>query len=127
MSKLEMKRWVFEQLLTKLELAKTDQEFVGALAAINTVVQIAARYVDGAFDLIDLASQMKKKAETQSSGSVRQVISQREGADDELVTAADFAEALEKVKPSVSAQMIKDLERWRDAKEKPSGADEEDD
>jgi hypothetical protein len=40
MSKLEMKRWVFEQLLTKLELAKTDQEFAGALAAINTVVHI---------------------------------------------------------------------------------------
>jgi hypothetical protein len=40
MAKLEMKRWVFEQLLTKLELAKTDQEFAGALAAINTVVHI---------------------------------------------------------------------------------------
>ena len=53
----------------------------------------------------------------------RQITSGR----DELVTAADFADALEKVKPSVSAQMIKDLERWRDTKEKPSGADEEDD
>jgi len=40
MSKLEMKRWVFEQLLTKLELAKTDQEFTNALGAINTVVKI---------------------------------------------------------------------------------------
>jgi len=38
--KLEMKRWVFEQLLTKLELAKTDQDFSQALSAINTVVQI---------------------------------------------------------------------------------------
>jgi SpoVK/Ycf46/Vps4 family AAA+-type ATPase len=46
---------------------------------------------------------------------------------DELVTGADFADALEKVKPSVSAEMIKNLERWRDAKEKPSGADEDDD
>jgi hypothetical protein len=40
MAKLEMKRWVFEQLLTKLEMAKTDQEFTGALSAINTVVKI---------------------------------------------------------------------------------------
>jgi hypothetical protein len=39
-AKLEMKRWVFDQLLTKLELAKTDQEFAGALSAINTVVKI---------------------------------------------------------------------------------------
>ena len=40
MSRLEMKRWVFEQLLTKLEMAKTDQEFAGAMSAINTVVKI---------------------------------------------------------------------------------------
>jgi hypothetical protein len=40
MSKLEMKRWVFEQLLSKLELAKTDQDFSQALGAINTVVTI---------------------------------------------------------------------------------------
>ena len=33
-------RWVFAQLLTKLEMAKTDQEFSGALGAINTVVKI---------------------------------------------------------------------------------------
>jgi len=39
-AKLELKRWVFEQLLTKLELAKTDQEFTHAMAAITTVVQI---------------------------------------------------------------------------------------
>ena len=40
MSKLEMKRWVFEQLLSKLELAKSDQDFSQALGAINTVVKI---------------------------------------------------------------------------------------
>jgi len=45
MSKLEMKRWVFEQLLTKLELAKTDGEFANALKAINTVVSIDPEHV----------------------------------------------------------------------------------
>lgn len=40
MSKLETKRWVFEQLVSKLELAKSDQDFAEALRAINTVVQI---------------------------------------------------------------------------------------
>lgn len=40
MSKLEMKRSVFEQLLSKLELAKSDQDFTKALNAINTVVKI---------------------------------------------------------------------------------------
>ncbi len=40
MSKLEMKRWVFEQLISKLELAKSDQDFSEALKAINTVINI---------------------------------------------------------------------------------------
>jgi hypothetical protein len=40
MAKLEVKRWTFEQLLTKLDLAKTDNEFATALQAINTVVKI---------------------------------------------------------------------------------------
>lgn len=39
-AKLDMKRWVFEQLLTKLDMARTDQEFAGALGAINAVVKI---------------------------------------------------------------------------------------
>jgi hypothetical protein len=39
-TKLEMKRWVFEQLLTNLELAKTDQDFTQALSAVNTVIEI---------------------------------------------------------------------------------------
>jgi hypothetical protein len=39
-AKLETKRWVFEQLLVKLELAKTDQEFAKSLQAIDAVVEI---------------------------------------------------------------------------------------
>ncbi len=50
MSKLEMKRWVFEQLLSKLELAKSDQDFAQALNAINTVVQIDP---DAVADVLD--------------------------------------------------------------------------
>lgn len=40
MAKLETKKWVFEQLLTKLDMAKTDQEFTASLSAINAVVKI---------------------------------------------------------------------------------------
>lgn len=39
-SKLERKRWVFEQRLVKLESAKTDQEITGALAELSAVVNI---------------------------------------------------------------------------------------
>ena len=50
MSKLEMKRWVFEQLLSKLELAKSDQDFTQALGAINTVVKIDPEAVANVLD-----------------------------------------------------------------------------
>ena len=50
MSKIEIKRWVFEQLLTKLELAKTDQDFAQALKAINTVVHIDPESVADVLD-----------------------------------------------------------------------------
>ena len=50
MTQLEKKRWVFEQLLTKLEMSKTDQEFSGALSAINTVVQIDPEAVADVLD-----------------------------------------------------------------------------
>jgi len=50
MAKLEQKRWVFEQLLSKLELAKSDQDFTQALSAINTVVEIDP---DAVADILD--------------------------------------------------------------------------
>lgn len=50
MLQLEKKRWVFEQLLTKLEMSKTDQEFAQALSAINTVVTIDPEAVADVLD-----------------------------------------------------------------------------
>jgi hypothetical protein len=52
-SKVEMKRWVFEQLLTKLELAKTDQEFTKSLEALNTVVHIDPDAVEDVLDEVN--------------------------------------------------------------------------
>jgi hypothetical protein len=49
-AKLEQKRWVFEQLLSKLELAQTDQDFTKALSAINTVVNIDPEMVADVLD-----------------------------------------------------------------------------
>lgn len=50
MAKLEMKRWVFEQLLTKLQLAKSDQDFAQSLSAINAVVKIDPEAVADVLD-----------------------------------------------------------------------------
>ena len=47
---LEKKNWVFKRLTTKLELARTDQEFSQSLAAINVVVQIDPEAVADVLD-----------------------------------------------------------------------------
>lgn len=48
--KLDQKKWTFEQLLIKLDLAKTDLEFAGALNAINLVVNIDPEEVASVLD-----------------------------------------------------------------------------
>ncbi|MEI6149798.1 MAG: hypothetical protein WCS01_11915 [bacterium] len=49
-TKLEQKRWVFEQYYTKLQAAKSDQQFSDALAAINKVVKIDPERVADVFE-----------------------------------------------------------------------------
>ena len=50
MTKLEQKRWVFEQYLTKMQVAQSDQEFADALAAINKVIKINPERVADVFE-----------------------------------------------------------------------------
>ena len=49
-TKLEQKRWVFEQYLMKMETAGTDAEFATALAAVNKVTEINPEMVEDVFD-----------------------------------------------------------------------------
>ncbi len=53
MDQLEKKRWVFDQLLTKLEMSKTDQEFTQSLKAIDAVVEINPESVADVMDEIN--------------------------------------------------------------------------
>lgn len=62
MSKVEMKRWVFEQLLTKMELAKTDQEFSQSLEAINSVIEIDPEAVADVLD--EVQDKLSEQADT---------------------------------------------------------------
>lgn len=50
MTKLEQKKWVFAQQLTKLEAAQTDQDFASALGTINKVMEIDPENVTDIFD-----------------------------------------------------------------------------
>lgn len=48
-TKLEQKKWVFKQVLMKLETAGTDAEFAKALAAVNKVTNINVEMVEDVF------------------------------------------------------------------------------
>lgn len=50
MTKLEQKRWVFEQYVTKMEMAKSDQEFAEALGSLNKVVSVDPEKVADVFE-----------------------------------------------------------------------------
>jgi len=49
-TKLEQKKWVFKQVLMKLETAGTDAEFAKALGMINRVTNINVDMVEDVFD-----------------------------------------------------------------------------
>lgn len=49
-TKLEQKKWVFKQVLMKLETVGTDSEFAKALAAVNKVTNINVEMVEDVFD-----------------------------------------------------------------------------
>jgi hypothetical protein len=40
LTRIEQKRWVFEQYLNKMEMARTDQEFTAALNRVNLVTKV---------------------------------------------------------------------------------------
>ncbi len=50
MTKLEQKRWVFEQYLAKMRSAQTDGEFAAALEAVNRVAGVDPEHVADVFD-----------------------------------------------------------------------------
>lgn len=47
--KLEQKRWVFEQYLTKMEVAQSDNQFADALGQINKIIRIDPEHVEDVF------------------------------------------------------------------------------
>lgn len=47
--KLEQKRWVFEQYVTKMQVAGSDAQFASALAAVNKVMAIDPETVEDVF------------------------------------------------------------------------------
>ena len=53
MDQLEKKRWVFDRRLTKLDMAKTDQEFIQALSEISALIDIDPEAVAEGLDEVE--------------------------------------------------------------------------
>lgn len=50
---------------------------------------------------------------------------QLETNEDQVITRGDFAGAITRVKPSVTREHLAEFEQWRDSREKPAGAEDE--
>jgi hypothetical protein len=93
MSKLEMKRWVFEQMLTKLELAKTDQEFAGALKAIDVAVKVDPEMV--ADVLGDIRDKLGEQEDVDKEW-VREFNKEMEGVETKMTDTVPSLDEMEK-------------------------------
>ena len=123
-SKLEMKRWVFEQILSKMELAKSDQDFANALSAINTVVEIDPERVDDVLSEVD--GKLGEQVDTDKIWE-RMYGKEMEGVENKMTDAVPSMEELEKqLEDEVAAELggAKRSTRKAKAKEQPELSEE---
>lgn len=50
LTRMEQKRWVFEQYLNKMEMARTDAEFTEALSKVNAVTKVDPEKTEDVFE-----------------------------------------------------------------------------
>ncbi|MBA4386642.1 MAG: hypothetical protein C0404_01605 [Verrucomicrobia bacterium] len=118
MTKLEQKRWVFEQYVTKMQVAQTDNEFATALGSINKIVKIdpenVADVFESAQDLLGeqqdsdrFWSKMYEKEMEGASGSLEDYIpsSQELSKQLEQEVAAEIGGTTEKLSDDMSARV----------------------
>jgi len=95
-SKLETKRWLFEQFIIKLEMSKTDQEFTQALAGINAVIKVdpdaVANVIDQVQDTLGEQGETDKIWEKVHNQEMDGVIKQKT---DTIPTIEDMLQQLE--------------------------------
>lgn len=111
-TKLEQKKWVFKQVLMKLETAGTDAEFAKALAAVNKVTNINVEMVEDVFaeagDLLAEAGDTDKFW-TQMYG--KEVEGSKEALQDHIPSMEDLEKTLQeevagKIQGGVSAESL---------------------
>jgi len=109
-AKLEKKRWVFEQLVTKLELAKTDQDFAESLKAVQMVVNVDPDALDEV--MADVGLKIEEQDDTDKIWD-REHAREMEGVEGEMTDAVPSVEDMEK---QLMDEVAADLESARPAK-----------
>lgn len=94
--KLEQKRWVFEQYLTKMQMAESDTAFSEALGAINKIVRIDPEKVADVFDEAnDLLGEQVDSERFWNSLYEKEMEGATGGLEDHIPSMEDLASQLE--------------------------------
>ena len=95
-TKLEQKKWVFKQVLMKLETAGTDSEFAKALAAVNKVTNINVEMVEDVFDAAgDLLAEAGDTDKFWSQMYGKEVEGSKEALKDHIPSMEDLEKTLQ--------------------------------
>ena len=111
-TKLEQKKWVFKQVLMKMETAGTDAEFAKALAAVNKVTNINVEMVEDVFDEAgDLLSEAGDTDKFWSQMYGKEVEGSKSALQDHIPSMEDLEKTLQeevagKVKSSVDPSAL---------------------
>jgi len=111
-TKLEQKKWVFKQVLMKLETAGTDSEFAKALAAVNKVTNINVEMVEDVFDEAgDLLAEAGDTDKFWSQMYGKEVEGSKDALKDHIPSMEDLEKALQeevagKVASSISPEVL---------------------
>jgi hypothetical protein len=102
-SKIDQKRFVFEQKLTDMEMAKTDVAFTDALRTMATVVDIDPETVDDVLLEVDTKSREQGEVDRLWQKEYRQ---QMEGVQDGL---EDFVPTLDDLSKQLEDEVAEDV------------------
>jgi len=109
-TKLEQKKWVFKQVLMKLETAGTDAEFAKALAAVNKVTNINVEMVEDVFDeAADLLAEAGDTDKFWAQMYGKEVEGSKQALQDHIPSMEDLEKALQeevagKIKSSITPE-----------------------
>ena len=112
-TKLEQKKWVFKQVLMKLETAGTDAEFAKALAAVNRVTDINVEMVEDVFDEAgDLLAEAGDTDKFWSQMYGKEVEGSKSALQDHIPSMEDLEKTLQeevagKIRENATAEAVK--------------------